>query len=323
MNKINLAIIYDKNFSLFSKDYYATYVYHFILEAFKRNTEINVTYYPIEKDIDVSDFKQDVILLFCSLIHFKGNLIGIHDNVIPVIAYAGDSHYFDKKLVNELTERFEIDYYFGFIDESNHYRYFPSNTNYKKIVFGIEPSIYENVKLFDERITSKILNSGRVGNNKILNRLKLNLKYGNQNPNRHYKLRTKCNELDFVDYTETLSHEFVGDKYTLLLQKYQCAIASTTEFATPKYWEIPASGCVCFMEVTKKNNAVDLGFEDGLNAVFIDENNYLNKFTEFMADRKNPKWKNIGENGRKFALENFNNDIAVQHFVDLIRDEYC
>ena len=42
-----------------------------------------------------------------------------------------------------------------------------------------------------------------------------------------------------------------------------------------------------------------------------------------MADRKNPKGKQIGESGRKFALENFNNVIAVQHFVDLIKAEYC
>ena len=44
----------------------------------------------------------------------------------------------------------------------------------------------------------------------------------------HYKLRTLCNKLSYVDYTSTLQHEFVGDKYPLLLQKYQSAIAATT-----------------------------------------------------------------------------------------------
>ena len=88
-----------------------------------------------------------------------------------------------------------------------------------------------------------------------------------------YKLRTKCNELPFVDYTSTLQHEFVGDKYTLLLQKYAAAIAAATLEPTVKYWEIPAAGCLTFMEITTKNKGEYLGFKDGESSIFINESN--------------------------------------------------
>ena len=52
--------------------------------------------------------------------------------------------------------------------------------------------------------------------------------------------------------------------------------------------------------------------------MYINESNYVEKFNEFLKTRDNPKWEKIASDGRKFALENFNNDVAVNSLVDLI-----
>ena len=135
-----------------------------------------------------------------------------------------------------------------------------------------------------------------------------------------YVLRTKCVTLPYVDYTTTLAHEYINDKYPLLLQKYASSIAATTVFANVKYWEIPAAGCLTFMEVTEKNNAKRTGFIDNETCVYINESNYVEKFNEFLETRDDPKWEKIASNGRKFALENFNNDKAVDGLIDLINE---
>ena len=140
------------------------------------------------------------------------------------------------------------------------------------------------------------------------------------NPYIGYKLRTMCNKLPYVDYTSTLQHEYVNDKYPLLLQKYAASIAATTDMPSIKHLEIPAAGCLTFMEVTEKNNAKRTGFIDNKTCVYINESNYVEKFNEFLKTRDNPKWEKIASDGRKFALENFNNDVAVNSLVDLIKE---
>lgn len=135
-----------------------------------------------------------------------------------------------------------------------------------------------------------------------------------------YKLRTMCNDLPYVDYTSTLQHEYIGDKYPHLLEQYCCAIAASTNVYAPKYFEIPAAGCMTFMEVTEQNYAKGLGFIDGENSVFINEKNYKPKFEEYLADKDNPKWEKIAENGRMHAIENFNNDRGIDSLVDLMEE---
>ena len=53
-------------------------------------------------------------------------------------------------------------------------------------------------------------------------------------------------------------------------------------------------------------------------SILIDE--LVEKFSEFLETSDDPKWEKIASNGRKFALENFNNDVAVTSLIQLIRD---
>ena len=82
--------------------------------------------------------------------------------------------------------------------------------------------------------------------------------------------------------------------------------------------EIPAAGCLSFIEVSKKNDGDYLGYIDGETAIFINEENYKERFEEYITDVKNPKWGKIANAGRKYALSEFNNDKAVESLVELM-----
>jgi hypothetical protein len=72
------------------------------------------------------------------------------------------------------------------------------------------------------------------------------------------------------------------------------------------------------MEITKKNKGEFLGYEDGKTAIFINENNYEQKFREYLDDPENTKWEEIANAGRNYTLKNFNNDKAVSSLVELM-----
>ena len=180
--------------------------------------------------------------------------------------------------------------------------------------------MFQKVNPFSPRIKTSILNSGNVGNTKFISKIINDIRNPKWNSYRCKVLRTKCNELPYVDYSSTLDHKFVNDNYSELLQKYQAAIAADTYTPVQKYWEIPAAGCLTFMEITEKNNGEYLGYIDGESAIFINEKNYQNKFEEFLDNPDLPKWKKIAEQGRTHALTNLNNDIAVDSLVTLMEE---
>ena len=243
-------------------------------------------------------------------------LIGIEELDIPVIADVCDPQ--DAKNAIKFHKKWKIDHYFHYYPEALFHDLFPKNFKYTSIIFGLEPSLYQNVSPFRDRMKNKILNSGAVGNTKFLSRILNSIRNPKWNSYNYYTLRTKCNDLQYVDYTATLSHEYVGDKYSLLLQKYAGAIAATSVETTIIYWDIPAAGCLTFMEITEKNKGNYLGYVDGETSVFINEDNYEQKFEKFLSDPENPKWEKIANAGRDYALKNFNNDKAANSLADLM-----
>ncbi len=274
---------------------------------------------------DASELKDkyDVVLFFengntagCT----PDKVTGIQGLEIPVIAKIGDPWAAPNKDIKVEHENFKIDAYFGYQHETLFYKYYPRNYKYKIVLFGLEPALFEKLTPFDKRIKGHILNSGAVANKKITSRIFCKLVKGDADPMRHYKLRTQCNDLPYVDYTTTLAHEYVGDKYPLLLQKYASAIAASSVNYTTKYIEIPAAGCLTFMEITDENHGEYLGFKDGETVIFINEKNYKKKFEEYLNDVDNPKWEKIANAGREHALNNLNNDVATNSLVDLMEE---
>lgn len=293
------------------------------MNALKRNPRIDVTFIQTQKIFDVRPLKNkfDAVLLFENRNNCEPDeFIGMSELSMPVIAKVGDPYAAKKINAKEFHEKFKIDAYFCNVEKNYFYKYYPKHYKFKTVLYGLEPSLYDDLLPFKKRIKNKILNSGATANTKIISRLISKVLNPDGNAFGWYKLRTLCKKLPYVDYTSTLEHEYVGDKYPKLLQKYASAIAATTKIPTMKYYEIPAAGCLTFMEVTKKNNAQFLGFKDDETAIFINEKNYEEKFMEYLNDTDNPKWEKIAQQGRQYALSNLSNDVAVNNLVDLIEE---
>ena len=322
MKKIKTAFIYKPSNPYMSKTAWATTYYHFFMNALNRHPELEMNYFPAEKEFDTLKLKNnfDIILLWEN--HPWGSpdkLLGINQLDLPVICRINDAH--DAKIKGKIQyhEKYKIDHYFGYLPEPFFHKYYPKHFKYKEIFYGVEPDLYKNITPFSKRVTEKILCSGAAGNSKFSFRLKDMLR-GEQSLWKHYQLRIKCIELPFTDYTPTLNHEYINDKYPLLLMKYSGSIAAHSLYPVIKYWESTAAGCLTFMEVTEKNQAKVLGFKDGENAIFINNQNYENKLLEFTNDPNNSKWAEIAENGRNYTMNHLTNDTAANSLVDLFKE---
>ena len=322
MKKIKTAFIYKPSNPYMARTAWATTYYHFFMNALNRHTDLDMAYFPAEKKFDVSKLRDkfDIILLWEN--HPWGSpdeLSGIQNLDIPVICRINDAH--DAKIKGKIDyhEKYKIDHYFGYLPERFFYKYYPKNFKYKVIFYGVEPKLYENLTPYSKRIKKKILCSGAATSTKFSSRLS-DIIRGEQSLWKHYKLRTKCIELPYVDYTSTLQHEFINDKYPLLLMKYCTSIAAHSLYPVIKYWESTAAGCLTFMEATEKNQANILGFEDGKNAIFINEKNYEKKLSDYISDPNNAKWSEIAENGHHYTMANLTNDVASNSLVEIFKE---
>ena len=319
MDKIKVAFIYKASNIFMTGKHFDNNYYNFFLKALPRNKNIEVTNFIEEEKFDIKKLenKFDVILLWQNNEFGTPDLINIKNSKIPVITRCADPR--EIEITKKYHKKWKIDYYFHFWPESFFHSFLPKNFKYKSIIYGLESSLYKNTTPFEDRIKNKILNSGAIGNTKLLSKIINDIKNPKWNAYRVYYLRTIINNLPYVDYFPTLQNEFVGDKFPLLLQKYQAAVAASTVTTVAKMWEIPAAGCMTFLEVNEKNNADFVGFKNNENAIFINEENYKEKFQEYLENVEDKKWRNIAEKGRKFVIDNLNNDKAVESLVELMQ----
>ena len=320
--KINVAFIYKPSYKFLTGNHFDNTTYYFFMLALKRNSRINISYFPEEKLFDTSKLKNkfDIILIPENYSEATPELIGIENLSIPVISRVGDPH--DAKRKNKFIfhKKFKINYYFNFMDESYFYKYYPKNYNYKTIIFGLESSLYENVKPYNQRIKNKILNSGAIGKQTIKSRVANKIINPKRSSWYFYKLRTLCNKLKYVEHARDVEKNYKKKDYQHILSQYCASIGATTFYPTIKYWEISASGCLTFMEITKENHGEYLGYKDNETAIFINEKNYKKKFEEYLNDIDNPKWEKIAQKGRNYTMNYLNNDRSVDSLVDLFNE---
>ena len=318
--KIRVCLIYHKsNIFLTGKHFDNTY-YHFFITSLKKNKAIDYQLIATDDTFDVSKLKSkyDIILLWQNgQFGMPKNMLEIKKIETPIIARVGD--YVEAKESKQFHEKWGIDYYFDNVPEDYFYENYPNDFKFKTIIFGLESSLYNNVKPFEERIKNKILLTGATGNSKFFSRIINDARNPKWNAYRFYYLRTKCSKLPYVDYTPALQHKYVNDHYPKLLEKYSASIAATTYHPNIKYWENAAAGCLTFMEITKLNRGSFLGYRDGESCIFINQKNYERKFEEYLSDPKNPKWKDIANTGREFTFQNYTNDKAVDSLIELMQ----
>ena len=66
------------------------------------------------------------------------------------------------------------------------------------------------------------------------------------------------------------------------------------------------------MEITKKNDGYFLGYKDNETTIFINEENYKEKFEQYRSDPDNPKWEQIANAGREYTM---NNQVLYREFL--------
>ena len=321
--KIKVALIHKSNYPAFQPDFFERSSFNFFMHALKRNQQMEILYFGVDGDYFDTTKLQDT----CDIILLANNytdatpetLDGIQKIGIPVICRTGDPH--SAKRFNQISyhRKWKVDCYFGTIPNSYFYKFYPRDFMYQEIIFGLESSLYQNLRPYKERIKDKILNSGNVGKLSIKSRVANAILNPKRNAWYFYKLRTICNKLLYVDHAGMKGSKYVNDDYPSYLSRYRSAIAATTWYPTQKYWEIPAAGCLAFMEITQKNDGYYLGFKDGETAIFINEQNYKDKFEEFLNDPDNPKWEEIANAGRQYVVDNLNNDKATEKLVELMK----
>ncbi|TAK16880.1 MAG: glycosyltransferase family 1 protein [Nitrosarchaeum sp.] len=321
--KIKVALIYKNNYPAFQPDFFERSSFDFFIHALKRNSQMEILYFGVDGDyFDTTKLQGtcDVILLANNYTTATPEILdGIHNTGIPVLCRTGDPH--SAKKFNQISyhKKWKIDCYFGTIPSSYFYQFYPQDFMYREIIFGLESSLYQNLRPYKERIKDKILNSGNVGKLSVKSRVANSILNPKRNAWYFYKLRTICNKLPYVDHAGMKGSKYVNDDYPSYLSRYRSAIAATTLYPTQKYWEIPAAGCLTFMEITQKNDGYYLGFKDGETAIFINEKNYKDKFEEFLNDPDNTKWEEIANAGREYVMNNLTNDKAVERLVELMK----
>ena len=320
--KIKVAFIYKPSDIFLTGNHFDNTTYYFFMEALNRNKSLEILYFKEENSIEISKIKNliDVIIIPGNHSMNVPYLHGINEFKIPVISRTGDFHNAKKYNTFQFHKKFKIDYYFIFMSSNYFYKYYPKDFKYKEIVFGIESSLYENLTPYDDRIKNKILNSGAIGKNKIISKIANRILNPKSSGWDYYKLRTLCNELDYVVHSGMIKGNYMNDNYPKLLSRYKAAIAATTYYPTLKYFETTAAGCLTFMEITEKNHGEYLGFKDYESSIFINENNYKEKFEEFLKNPYEEKWTKIAKKGKEHTLKNFNNDTAVESLVSLIKE---
>tara|TARA_B110001454_G_C12708872_1_gene429823 strand:+ start:608 stop:1594 length:987 start_codon:yes stop_codon:yes gene_type:complete len=318
--KIKIAFIYNPSNQFLTGKHFDNNYYYFFMNALKRNSRINVTYFGEEEKFDGSNLGKNFDAVF--LAGYVGGatpkeIVGMEKINIPVIAWSSDSHFYSEIDYMKYHKKYNISHYVGPIQEEYFYKFLPRDFKYERVFTGIEASRFQQISSFNTRIKDKILNSGAMGNKKLKSRIANRI----INPKRSgwyfYKLRTLCNELPYVAYKGIKGTKYTND-YVKYLSSYRAAIAATTMYPSLKYCEVTAAGCLTFMEVTKLNKADLLGFEDNKSAIFINEKNYKEKFNEYLHNPDDSKWSKIANEGRNHVLSKLTNDNGITQLVDHI-----
>jgi hypothetical protein len=323
-NKIKIALIFNKEFKFLLPDYRDNTLYFFFKHAINRNPKLEIEFFESKNKFDtkILEKKFDVIILPDNrLPHIPVELSGLNQIKIPVISRTGDPHTIKKYGRLKIHESHKIKYYFGPMTSEYFHKFYPKEIKFKFILAGLESKLYSSVKPFNERISNKILNTGNVGNIKLKSRLANAIINPKKSTWHFYKLRTMCNQLPYVDYSGMKGGSYIHKDYPSYISSYKASIAASTYYAVIKHLELTAAGCLTFMEVSDINNDAEiLGFKDYENAIFINENNYEEKFEEFLSNPNDSQWEKIANNGREHTLKNLNNDKAAESLLELIEE---
>lgn len=314
--RYKVTFIYRKSNHYISGRYIDNAMYNFYFKAMKRNPRIDIEYACDDNEIDLASVSagRDA-LIFMDVTRWGGpdRFLNADKVRIPKLFLASDCHdanYIAQgqtKTRLQMCQEMGFDYYYDMQTANYFYRFWPREFRYKWVSWGIERELFDVVKPFRDRTSGVILNTGNLSDP-------------------WYSLRKKCNDLEFVRYVgyNNANHTqfdygttYVGDRYVELIQQYQAAIAAIDYNVCCKQIEIPAAGCLCFLQVDG-NDAAQWGYEDGKTAVFINYGNYVDVMKDYLKTHMLKRWEEIAAAGREYVLNHFTNDILTNKVVDIL-----
>jgi len=298
MLKPRFVFIYDKDLKGFSGKHYTNNIYRFFIQSLPKSEKVDVELAPVSGCIDCKEFSAFDVLMFYNI---KGRVT--YRNLEKIkrvkILRTPDGHDIDSWWISKCRE-WGIKHVFSHQSECYIRKFMPEDFVYHQLIPGIDSNLYAPTD-FSRRKGNKVLLTGAL------------------TPSKFYDLRVGCSKLPAVKYVGQ-EVGYVGDRYPDLLRKYKASIAACRVCSVYKYFEIPACGCISFMEVTKENGCGNLGFVDGVSAIFINNNNYRRKIEGFVQSSKDHCWEQIARRGREVFLKHYENTVQVNKFIDIVKE---
>ena len=307
---MEVSLLYHKNDKGIHGNHWKRNNYRFFQEELPKH--VNFHRYPIGDGFDCKLVKDsDVVILWSIREHNLEpmGLKGFEDLKCFKITRAPDAWQIDDNY-NKTAKRLGIDLIVSFQSPNAQYTYLDRSIHYERFILGIDPVTYKCPDNWEDRRGDVILSSGVLANK-------------SSRQSWFYRFRTDCARLPYIEHiikatTNEAEYKYLGTDYWRLLTQYRASIACMSFTSVLKYFEIPMCGLLLFAEVTQLNQIAEMGFEDGVNCIYIDQHNYKEKFQEFLNDPDNPKWKQIADNGRQLVLDNYTNEREVKRFVQYL-----
>lgn len=293
---MKIAFVYNKDDKGMSGKHWTNNAYRFFVEGLSRYPGLDYHVCPVNIDFDARDFNGFDVVIFYSLENLCPDYLA-ELNAVKVVR-APDPHAICPGWICRVFAG-------GVRLVINHHtpeymrRFLPEAIPYEQVIFGITKKLHKGPPFKGRR--NSVLLTGAISRTQL------------------YALRTRAIALPGVKRVSK-REGFTGDRYPELLRRYKAAIAACTVSSVYKYFEIPACGCVSFMEVNEQNGCGNLGFVDMMNAVFVDESNYKERIAQFTENPQDERWKAIAANGRRFVLKHYENEVQIAKLLRSIEE---
>ncbi|WP_282776955.1 glycosyltransferase [Phaeodactylibacter xiamenensis] len=196
----------------------------------------------------------------------------------PIFLYHDDFHFFkfrtffDSKKFYDIVDRVDLLFNTYALNMLSRKKFQPFSNKTYWVPLSVPESIFDlhDINDWSSRV-DKILISGMTG---YMYPLRTKIKNS-----KTLSAQKNIQQLGHGGYSSK-SKGIFGDDYYRYLSKFKGAIVTSgmkpANFAVMKYFEIPACGCLPFLEDTRELKY--LGFQDGLNCVIINKSNFIEKF---------------------------------------------
>lgn len=292
---MRLAVVYNSKEKGLTGRHWTNNAKRFFIDGLQQSERLEQVSFVIQHEpLDAKELNSFDAVIFYSLENV--DVFNLHKLKAVKVVRAPDPHSITQEFCEQILEG-EVDFVINHHTPKWACKFLHPGIKYEQIIFGITRELHKSPP-YDERYPGVLLT-------------------GALHRSEFYYLRQVCKNYDGVTYIGKEAG-YVGDRYPELLGRHRAAIAACTVSSVYKYFEIPACGCVSFMEVNRENGCERLGFVDGESAIYINHDNAAKRIDRFVKNQSDPRYKVVAQNGREFVLRHYENRVQVDRLLDLI-----